>query len=73
MAIKSKRCHVARAEVSVITDLEGRVIRVICPDYGPSGECRLKAKADGGLLSQLLERVAEGRLDSRTTRCDLRV
>ena len=73
MAIKSRRCHVARADVSVITDLDDRVIRVICPDYGPSGNCRLKLKAlEGGLLSQLLERVSEGRLDSRTMRCDLR-
>jgi hypothetical protein len=73
MAIKSRRCHVARADVSVITDLEERVVRVICPDYGPSGDCRLKQRAlGGGLLSQLLERVAEDTLDSRSMCCDLR-
>jgi hypothetical protein len=74
MAIKSRHCHVARADVSLITDLEERVVRVICPDYEASGNCRLKQRAlGGGLLSQLLERVSEDTLDSRTMRCDLRV
>ena len=74
MAIRSRHCHVARADVSLITDLEERVVRVICPEFGPSGNCRLKQNAlGGGPLSQLLVRVSEDTLDSRTMRCDLRV
>ena len=72
MAIQSRRCHIARADVPIITDFEDRVIHVICPDCGPSRNCRRKVNAlEGGLLSQLLERVVEDRLDSRTMRCDL--
>lgn len=73
MAIQFVHCRISRADVSIVTDLEGKVIRVICPDYGASGSCRRKESTlGGGPLSQLLERVTEGTLGSRTTRCDVR-
>lgn len=73
MAIKSVHCHVLQANVTVVSDLEGGISRVICPEYdAPFGICRLKQSAEsGGPLSQLLERVSEGTLDTRTTRCDI--
>lgn len=74
MAITSVRCPVAQATVTRVADLEGETARVICPEYEEStGTCRLKKSAlEGGPLSQLFERLTEGTLDRRTTRCDLR-
>ena len=61
MAITTIRCDVLGANVSRVTDLEGMVMRVICPEYQePTGICRLRSEANkGGPLSRLLERVEE--------------
>jgi hypothetical protein len=74
MAITTVRCHVLAATVTRITDLEGEVSRIICPEYHePTGSCRLLSDADtGGPLSRLLERVAEDSLTRRGSRCHLR-
>ena len=73
MAITSVRCPVLGASVTRVTDLEDEVTAIICPEYEePIGICRLKKNAlEGGPLSQLLERVSEDRLETRTTRCNL--
>ncbi len=73
MAIASVRCPVLGANVTRVTDLEGEVTRIICAEYEePGGICRLKKNvSEGGMLSQLLERVSEHTLDTRSTRCDL--
>lgn len=73
MSITITRCHVLGANVSRITDLEGTVTRVICPQYEePAGTCRLRRNAlTGGPLSQLLEKVDEEALAQRGIRCDI--
>jgi hypothetical protein len=73
MATTSVRCPVLGAHVIRVTDLEGTVIRIICPEYEtPRGTCRLKVNVQqGGPLAQFLERTAENSLGSRTTSCDL--
>ena len=71
MAIRSIRCPVLGAHVMQVTDLEGTVTRIICAEYNASdGTCRLKKSVgDSGPLAQLLERVSEGTLDTRSIRC----
>jgi hypothetical protein len=56
-----------------VTNLEDEVVTIICPEYEQAtGICRLKKAAlAGGPLSQLLERLSEDMLGTRTTRCDL--
>jgi hypothetical protein len=73
MATTSVHCPVLRAHVTRITDFEGNPVNIICAEYDKAtGNCRLKRTAlEGGPLSQLLERVEEGTLDRRATRCDL--
>ena len=73
MAIQSVFCHVGQIRVTTVTDLEGAVTRLICPEYQVvTGVCRLRAGAmSGGPLSQLLERVDEETLDRRSARCEL--
>jgi hypothetical protein len=73
VAIQSLFCHVSHAHVASVTDLEGAVTRLICPEYHrPTGTCRLRMGAlSGGPLSQLLARLDEGDLDRRSTRCAL--
>ena len=74
MAITSIRCPVLGAHVTCVTDLEGNVTRIICAEYEEStGSCRLKKAAlEGGPLAQLLERMSEDTLDTRSTLCVLR-
>jgi hypothetical protein len=61
------------ADVIRVSDMEGSVTRVICPELESSaGLCRLKRDAlSGGPLSQLVTRLEEDTLDVRGTRCDL--
>ena len=73
MAIESVRCPVLSAHVTRVTNLEGELVRIICAEYEEhAGTCRLKKSArQGGPLSQLLERVSEKALASKSVRCDL--
>jgi hypothetical protein len=70
--MKSVYCHERRGNITLETDLDGVVRRVICPKYeAATGMCRLRHNAlEGGPLSQLLERVAGNTVNARTTRCD---
>jgi hypothetical protein len=74
MPIESVYCHVLGGQVTRITDLEGESVRIICTQYEePTGDCRLKkAGRQGGPLSQLLERVADESLDTKSVGCHLR-
>lgn len=74
MAMTSVRCSVLGAHVTCVTDFEGSVTRIICAEYDEStGSCRLKKAAlAGGPLTQLLERISEGTLNTRSTLCMLR-
>jgi hypothetical protein len=73
VAIQSLFCRVSHAHVTAVTDLEGTVTRLICPEYQAStGACRLRTGALGsGPLSQLLERLDEDALGQKSTRCEL--
>ena len=74
MTITSIRCPVLGARVICLTDLEATVTRIICAKYNTStGSCRLKRTAlEGGPLAQLLERMSEDALDTRSTLCVFR-
>lgn len=69
MAMTSIRCPVLGAYVTCVTDLEGAMTRIICAEYDEStGSCRLKKAAlEGGPLAQLLERMSEDTLNTRST------
>ena len=71
MAMTSIRCPVLGAHITRLTDFEGHVNRIICAEYQEStGTCRLKRTAlEGGPLAQLLERLSEETLNTRSTVC----
>lgn len=72
MALTTSRfCPVLGERVTVLTDLEGNVLDVICSYHDHvTGTCELKGGAcSGGRLSELVERAARGRFTDRTTRC----
>jgi hypothetical protein len=73
VAIESVFCHVGRVHVTIVKDFEGAIVRLICPErHASTGVCRLRAGAlSQGPLSALLERLDEGTLDRRSTRCEL--
>jgi hypothetical protein len=71
MALVTTHCPVSHADVVRVTDLEGATLRVICADFdAATAACGLKVRArEGGPLSRLIERAAEGTLGSEGTRC----
>jgi hypothetical protein len=73
VGIESVRCPVLGSHVTRVTNLEDELVRVICAEYDErAGICQVKHRArEGGPLSQLLERVAEGALDTKDSRCAL--
>jgi len=71
--MSSAPCPVLGGRVTQVTDLEGNVIRIVCAEYEQDGTCRLKKSAfEGGPLSQLLTRMSEDALATRSTSCVLR-
>ena len=73
MAIQSIRCPISGEQVTQVTNFEGGVERVICPEYDVSGTCRLmKDSLQGGPLTQLLERHSEHTLSMRGSECVLK-
>ena len=57
-----------------MTNFEGGVTRVICPEYDVGGACGLiKAAREGGPLTQLLERNSEHILGTHSVQCVLKV
>ena len=71
MATESVHCPVLNGAVTQITDLEGHVTQIICPQlvHGAS-LCRVRIRAsEGGPLSQLLERVSEHDLQAKGHGC----
>ena len=66
-------CPVSQSDVVRVTDLEGRVTRLVCVDYDePTGNCLRKAsEAGGGPLARFLSRTRERTLASHGVRCDL--
>ena len=73
MAIQSIRCPISGEQVTQVTNFEGDVERVICPEYDVSGSCRLMKDArQGGPLAQLLERHTEHTLSMRGNECVLK-
>ena len=74
MAIVSTWCPVLGSHVTRVTDFENHITRIICGEYEEAGgACRAKQRVlEGGPLGQLLERVSEDALGSRSTQCILR-
>ena len=73
MALATRWCPVIHAAVTMVTTLEDEVTNVFCQEFDPDTKsCRLKnVPAQGGPLSQLLDRVSEDALGRRTARCRL--
>ena len=74
MPMTSVHCAILGATVTRITDFEGNVTRLICPEYDETANvCRIRQEtASGGPLSQLLERASDAALDRRGPQCPLR-
>ena len=73
MAIRQTWCSVLGGPVRCVDDLEGNIVRVICPHFDElTRSCGFRAAAvTGGPLAQLLERVSEDTLASRGAHCVL--
>jgi hypothetical protein len=74
MGMESIWCRTLSGDVTRVTDLEGAVTEMICPEYDAAdGSCRLKQRAlDAGPLGQLLERQSADGWRRRSTQCHLR-
>jgi hypothetical protein len=72
-ALTSSWCCVLQKNVTRVTNLEGEIVSVICPEFQVStGICRLKEHAfQDGLLSELLRRVDENAIENPEPRCML--
>jgi hypothetical protein len=71
MALEKVHCAVLNGPVARVTDLEGNVTRVICPELlNGSRLCRRRVRAsEGGPLSQLLLQLSEHDLQMKGYSC----
>jgi hypothetical protein len=70
MGVETIWCPVLQAHVTCITDLEDRVVKVICHEYdSETRTCRMKQQAlKNGPLAQFLVSASENSA-ARTLRC----
>ena len=73
MAIKTMWCPVLQTHVTSVTDLDQRVIRVICYEFEEATRtCRVKRRAlQGGPLAQLLMRASDNALADPLVSCGI--
>ena len=71
MGIKTIWCPVLQTHVTCITDLEDRVVKVVCYEYeGATRTCRVKSEALKDCpLAQLLTQPTENSVMPRTLGC----
>jgi hypothetical protein len=71
MGLEHVWCPVISTHVTRVTNFEGEVTSVICPDYDrATGLCRCRtAVLKGGPLARLLDRMSEDTLAEVSNRC----
>ena len=71
MNYRTERCAVGDNVVTLVTDFEGTVTSVICPDYDyANGVCaRRRLGNDSGALTNFLERVSPHTAPDELNRC----
>lgn len=71
MTFRTERCPVGNNVVTLLTDFEGTITMVICPDYEyASGTCgRRRRSPDAGPLTDFIERVSAHTVADKASRC----
>ena len=71
MTFRTERCPVGNTVATLVSDFEGTITMVICPDdqYG-SGTCALRRRGrDAGPLTDFIDRVSTRTVADATNRC----
>lgn len=71
MTFRTERCLVGNNTVTLVTDFEGTITMVICPDYEyASGTCaRRHRRPDASPLTDFFTRVKPPRKPEQSSRC----
>ena len=70
MPAHSVVCYVLENDVSVVSNLSGQVVNVICPEYSRlTHACRLKER-ESGISSLVFRRVVDRVVKVRTIYCE---
>lgn len=71
MTFRTERCPVGANIVTLVSDFEGTIAMVICPDYEyASGTCAQRRRGRGASpLTTFIERVSACAVPDATNRC----
>jgi hypothetical protein len=70
MAASTVYCHVLKGNVTVVTDLNGQVTNVVCPEFWRlTHGCRIK-RENSSLLGILVKRAADSTIGTRGNICE---
>ena len=70
MSASTVKCHVLNGDVSVVSDLNGKVTNVVCPQFSRFDHtCNLKTQ-DVGLIGRLASRAADKFGGQKMTACE---
>lgn len=70
MSANTVYCHVLGSNVSVISDLNGRVTNVICPEFARlTHSCMIKYSKSGG-IAHGFKRAMDRMTDTRNSHCE---
>jgi hypothetical protein len=70
MSANTVYCHILRGNVTVVSDLEGKVTNVVCPEYERiTHACQLKRR-DSGFLGNVVKGMADRLAGTRAKYCE---
>ena len=70
MGASTVRCHILGDDVTVVTDLAGQVVNVVCPEFHRlTYNCGRKL-AGSGMLGIFLSRLADRTMGSKAVACE---
>jgi hypothetical protein len=70
MSASTVYCHVLSGNVTVVTDLDGNVTNVVCPEFYRITHACQKKRGDSGFFANVLKVVVDKATDSRVHYCE---
>jgi len=63
-------CHILGGDVTVITDINGDVKNVVCPQFERVTHSCYKKSRNTGFLGNVLKKIADKAIDTRASYCE---
>ncbi len=70
MSASSVHCYVLGGDVSVVSDLQGNVTNVVCPEFARLTHGCLKKNRESGLIGLVVRKTLDQAVGTRSAYCE---